>query len=171
MVRKILRCLPKNKWGPKVTAIEEAQDLKTLALDELLGKLLTHEIHLKEDEEGVQPKRRLALKTMNEELQSSEDESTYSDEDSMSIIVRVLKKMFKSRRFDLKKFYKKGSSSKRNEKNSKGNKFSNNKNEPNFGPCFGCRLPGHVVQDSPIIQKKAENGSKRPRKRNSSKGQ
>jgi len=31
-------------------AIEEAQDLKTLALDDLLRKLLTHEIHLKEDE-------------------------------------------------------------------------------------------------------------------------
>ena len=39
MVRKILRCLPKNKWGPKVTAIEEAQNLKTLPLDDLLGKL------------------------------------------------------------------------------------------------------------------------------------
>ena len=38
MVRKILRCLPKNKWGPKVTAIEEAQNLKTLALDDFLGK-------------------------------------------------------------------------------------------------------------------------------------
>ena len=24
MVKKILRCLPKNKWGPKVTAIEES---------------------------------------------------------------------------------------------------------------------------------------------------
>ena len=46
MVRKILRCLSKSKWGPKVTAIEEGQDLKTLALDDLLGKLLTHEIHL-----------------------------------------------------------------------------------------------------------------------------
>ena len=111
IVGKILQCIPKNKWGPKVNAIKEAQDLKTLALDDLLGKLLTHEIHLKEDEEGVQPKRRLALKTMNEELQSSEDESTYSDEDSMSIIVRVLKKMFKSRRFDPKKFHKKRSSS------------------------------------------------------------
>jgi len=62
MVRKILRCLPKNKWGPKVTAIEEAQDLKTLALDDLLGKLLTHEIHLKEDDEEVQPKTGVAFK-------------------------------------------------------------------------------------------------------------
>jgi len=79
MVRKILRCLPKNKWGPKVVVIEEAQDLKTLALDDLLGKLLTHEIHLKEDEEEVQPKRGVAFKTTKEELQSSEDESTESD--------------------------------------------------------------------------------------------
>jgi len=50
MVRKILQFLPKNKWGPEVTAIEEAQDLKTLGLDDLLGELLTHEIHPKEDE-------------------------------------------------------------------------------------------------------------------------
>ncbi|GAV60838.1 UBN2 domain-containing protein, partial [Cephalotus follicularis] len=35
MVRKILRCLPKS-WMPKVTAIEEAKDLTTLPLEELL---------------------------------------------------------------------------------------------------------------------------------------
>jgi len=40
-----------KKWGPKDTASEEAQNLITLALDDLLGKLLTHEIHLKDDEE------------------------------------------------------------------------------------------------------------------------
>jgi len=50
MFIKILQCLSKNKWGLKVTAIEGAQNLKKLALDDLLGKLLTHEIHLKEDE-------------------------------------------------------------------------------------------------------------------------
>ena len=163
MVRKILRCLPKNKWGPKVTAIEEAQDLKTLALDDLLGKLLTHEIHLKEDEEEVQPKRGVAFKTTKEELQSSEDESTESDEDSMAMIAAGHKKMFKSRRFDPKKFYKKGSPSK---KTSKGNKFSANKNETDLGPCFGCRLPGHMVKDCPIIQKKAEKMKKRAKKEN-----
>ena len=95
MVRKILRCLPKNKWGPKVTAIEEAQDLKTLTLVDLLGKLLTHEIHLKKDNEEVQPKRGVAFKTTKEELQSSEDKSTESNEDSMAMIARGLKKMFK----------------------------------------------------------------------------
>ena len=69
------------------------------------------------------------------------------------MIARGLKKMFKSRRFNPKKFYKKGSSSK---ENSKGNKFSANMNETDLGPCFGCGLPGHMVKDCPIIQKKAE---------------
>jgi len=110
MVRNVLRCLPKNKWGPKVTTIEEPQGLKHLALDDLLRKLLTHEIHLKEDEEAAQIKRGVAFKATNEELRSLEDESNESDEDSMAIIARGLKMMFKSKRFDLKKFYKKGSS-------------------------------------------------------------
>ncbi|GAV76648.1 LOW QUALITY PROTEIN: zf-CCHC domain-containing protein/UBN2 domain-containing protein, partial [Cephalotus follicularis] len=35
LVRKILRCLPKI-WTPKVTAIEEAKDLSTLPLKQLL---------------------------------------------------------------------------------------------------------------------------------------
>jgi len=112
MVRKILRSLPKNKWGPKVTAIEEAQNLKTFALDDLLGKLMTHEIHLKEDKEVVQTKKGVAL---HEDLLSSEDESSEEDEDSMTIIARGLKKMFKSKRFGPTKFYKKRSSSKKNE--------------------------------------------------------
>jgi len=142
MVRKILRCLPKSKWGPKVTAIKEAQDLKTLGLDGLLGKRLTHKIHMKEDEEELQPKKGIAVKTTKEEPQSSEDESTDGDEDSMEIIARGFKMMFKSRRFDPKKLYKKGSSSRRNEKISKGNKFSNDKNDTNLGSCFGCGSPG-----------------------------
>ena len=156
MVRKVLRCLPKSKWGPKVTAIEEAQDLKTLAMDDLLGKLLTHEIHLKEDEEELQPKKGIAFKTTREEPQSSDDESSDSGEDSMAIIARGLKKMLKTRRFDPKKFYKKGSSSRRNEKISKGNTFSNDKNNTNLGSCFGCGSPEHAVKDCPVIRKKAE---------------
>ena len=66
MVRKILRCLPKSKWGPRVIAIEEAQDLKILGLDDLLGKLLTHKIHLKKDEEELQPNKGIAFKTTKE---------------------------------------------------------------------------------------------------------
>ncbi|GAV79726.1 zf-CCHC domain-containing protein/UBN2 domain-containing protein, partial [Cephalotus follicularis] len=58
MVRKILRCLPKS-WMPKVTAIEEAKDLNTFPLEELLGSLMTHEMTIKnhEDDEEQDKKK------------------------------------------------------------------------------------------------------------------
>ncbi|GAV84619.1 UBN2 domain-containing protein, partial [Cephalotus follicularis] len=49
LVRKILRCLPKC-WNPKVTTIEEAKDLSTLPLKQLLGSLMTHETTMKSHE-------------------------------------------------------------------------------------------------------------------------
>ncbi|GAV73066.1 UBN2 domain-containing protein, partial [Cephalotus follicularis] len=49
LVRKILRCLPKS-WTPKVMAIEEAKDLSTLPLEQLLGSLMTHETTMKNHE-------------------------------------------------------------------------------------------------------------------------
>ncbi|GJU28442.1 hypothetical protein Tco_1167063 [Tanacetum coccineum] len=41
-VRKFLRALP-SKWRPKVTAIEESEDLSKLSLDELVGNLKVYE--------------------------------------------------------------------------------------------------------------------------------
>ncbi|WJX51802.1 25S rRNA (cytosine(2870)-C(5))-methyltransferase [Trifolium repens] len=48
-VRKILRSLP-SRWRPKVTAIQEAKDLDTLGLEELISSLMSHEIELSSDE-------------------------------------------------------------------------------------------------------------------------
>jgi len=49
ILRKILRILPK-KWQPKVIAIQEVKDLKTLRLEDLLGSLKTHERELIREE-------------------------------------------------------------------------------------------------------------------------
>ncbi|GKE94144.1 hypothetical protein Tco_1578999, partial [Tanacetum coccineum] len=49
-VRKFLRALP-LKWITKVTAIEEAKDLASLPLDELIGNLKVYEMVL--DNDGV----------------------------------------------------------------------------------------------------------------------
>jgi len=92
MVRKILECLPKNKWGPKITAIEEAQDLKKLELDNFLGRLLTYEIHLKEDE-GESSKKGIALKAIQEDCTSEEEESNDKDDEAFLLIIRGLNKM------------------------------------------------------------------------------
>ena len=48
-VSKILRSLP-ARWRPKVTAIEEAKDLNTLSVDDLVSFLKVHEISLNEHE-------------------------------------------------------------------------------------------------------------------------
>jgi len=61
MARKIIPCLPKNKWGSKVTTVKGVQDLKKLEPNEPLEKLVTHEIHLREDE-GESSKEGIALK-------------------------------------------------------------------------------------------------------------
>ncbi|GAV63253.1 UBN2 domain-containing protein, partial [Cephalotus follicularis] len=45
MVRKILRCLPRV-WMPEVAVIEEAKDLNTLLLENLLWSLMTHELSI-----------------------------------------------------------------------------------------------------------------------------
>ena len=45
---KIIRILPKKDQKSKVTSIEEAQDLANLPTDMLIGKLLTHELSIKQ---------------------------------------------------------------------------------------------------------------------------
>ena len=46
-VSKILRSLP-ARWRPKVTAIEEAKDLNTLSVEDLVSSLKVHEMGLNE---------------------------------------------------------------------------------------------------------------------------
>jgi len=77
-------------------------------LDDLLGELLTYKIHLKEDEADIPTKKGVAFKTKSKDFNSSEDNSSDEDEESMTTIVHGLKKMFKSKRIDPKKILQKG---------------------------------------------------------------
>jgi len=61
-------------------------------LDALLGKLLIHEIHLKEDE-GESSKKGIALKVTQDDSTSDEEETNDNDEEAFSLIVRSLNKM------------------------------------------------------------------------------
>ena len=45
LIRKILRSLPAT-WIHKVSAIEESKDLDKYQFEELVGSLMTHEIHI-----------------------------------------------------------------------------------------------------------------------------
>ncbi|GAV73354.1 UBN2 domain-containing protein, partial [Cephalotus follicularis] len=88
VVRKILRCLLKS-WTPKVTAIEEAKDLSTLPLEQLLGSLMTHETAMKSHEHvETKKKKSIALKA------SKEDSENDGDED-FALITSQFKKFLK----------------------------------------------------------------------------
>ena len=92
-MNKILRSLP-ARWRPKVTAIEEAKDLNTLSVEDLLSYLKCHEIGLNEHE----PTRKLkpiALKSKGKSSQAlkaneSEDESPAGDSDEDLAIVEKM---------------------------------------------------------------------------------
>jgi len=60
-VNKILRSLP-ARWRPKVTVNEEAKDVNTLSVEDLISSLKCREIGLNEHEPSRMPKA-IALKS------------------------------------------------------------------------------------------------------------
>lgn len=153
-VRKVLRCLPKGKWGPKVTAIEEAQDLKRLQLDDLLGKLLTHELTLNEDDgEQLDSMKNLALKAKKEESSSDDAEGSQDDEDPFALVARGLSKILKMQ----KKYYKPRRYE--NSKYQRGKSSSKKSNSANL-KCFECSSTDHFIKDCPQVKKKNDKSKK-----------
>ena len=141
-VRKMLRSLPKGKWGPKVTAVEEAQNLSTLPLDDLLGKLITHEMVLNE-EDGELPSnvKNLALKAKKEEVPYEDTESDDDEEDPFALITRGLARILKMK----KQFSNRESSGPSKYKG----KSSNYNKKTKILSCFECGDTDHLVKDCP----------------------
>ncbi|GJT33140.1 UBN2 domain-containing protein [Tanacetum coccineum] len=84
-VRKFLRALP-LKWRAKVTAIEEAKDLATLPLDELVRNLKVYEMILEND--GVVSKT-----TTNDKVQPNR--STFNDDSNNMNFQRETQELLK----------------------------------------------------------------------------
>jgi hypothetical protein len=96
LVRKILRSLP--KWfAMKVTAIEEAQEISNLKVDELIGSLQNFEISVnsKTDKKG----KGIAFSSC---VESDESQANLVDDEDMSESLALLRKQFKKifKRFD-----------------------------------------------------------------------
>jgi hypothetical protein len=71
LVQKILRSLP-DKFNPKVFAIEELNDLKTLSIDQLLGTLTTYEMRISKDKSSTREASFKADKNIDSELDDIE---------------------------------------------------------------------------------------------------
>ncbi|GAA0162653.1 hypothetical protein LIER_18695 [Lithospermum erythrorhizon] len=92
-VRKVLRSLHK-KFENKVTAIEEAQDLSNIRLDELIGNLTTFEMKL--ESSGTDKKKGVAL---NVSCKEGEEEDLA---ETMSLLAKNFNKTMK--RFNKKPY-------------------------------------------------------------------
>jgi hypothetical protein len=67
LVQKILRSLP-ERFNPKVSAIEEMSELKTLCLDQLLGTLTAYEMRISKDQNSSREASFKAEKSTESEL-------------------------------------------------------------------------------------------------------
>ncbi|CAM8968211.1 unnamed protein product [Rhodiola kirilowii] len=72
LVRKVLRSLP-QQYAMKAITIKEAQDLKTMRMDELMGLLQTHEMELNEEEQHKKVKS-VGLKSKLTYVQDNDEE-------------------------------------------------------------------------------------------------
>jgi len=117
-VNKILRSLT-TKRRPKVTAIEEAKDLNTLSVEDLISSLKCHEIGLNEHE-PVKKAKSIALKSRGKStkaLKALESEEKSTSEDSVEDPAVVQEMAMLSNRLQYlakknKKFMSRGSSHK-----------------------------------------------------------
>ncbi|GJV07466.1 UBN2 domain-containing protein [Tanacetum coccineum] len=130
-VRRFLHALP-LKWRAKVTAIEEAKDLATLPLDELIGNLKVYEMVLENDGVGSKTTKEkvksLALKAKVTREKTSDDSDSQggSDEDIVeeeeAEAFNLLARNFSSRTKVVKAQRKKGA-------------------------CYNCRIEDHFASE------------------------
>ena len=110
---KIIRILPKKDWKSRVTSIEEAQDLTNILNDVLIGKLLTHELSIKqrgeEQFEKEEKKKTIALKSSLEASEEDPNEGSSDDDIEIAMLTRnfnrFLKRKLPSKTKDFNKKY------------------------------------------------------------------
>ena len=137
MVTKILRSLTKAYQG-KVVAIQEAKDLSTLPLEELIGSLMNHEIFMNaQEEEEVDKKKKntIAFKsTSHDDSEASEDGD--SDMEDITLLTKNFKKFLKFKK-NANRFY-----------NGSNSRESSRKDDQIT--CYECKKPGHMKTDCPL---------------------
>jgi len=151
-VSKILRSLP-ARWRPKVTAIEEAKDLNTLSVKDLVSSLKVHEINLNENEPAKKSKSialsskgksSKALKVIESEEESPDGDSDEDPAQMMAMLSNRLQYLAKKN----KKLLSRRS----------GYKGSRKEDKKGF---FNYKKPGHFIADCPDLQKEKSRTSLR----------
>ena len=89
----MLRGLPRE-WDAKATAIEEALGFKNVKLEEIMGKLLSHEDKMNQDTKG-EPSKKKGIALAVEEEVKEEPKSLGVTTEEISLIVKGLREIGK----------------------------------------------------------------------------
>ncbi|XP_062005746.1 uncharacterized protein LOC133722907 [Rosa rugosa] len=140
IVKKLLRSLP-SKFQAKQIAIEEAQDLDTYTLDELVGNLKTFEMRLKPDKKvkdvafsSINDKDDIVDDSMDLTLLTKEFKKFLNDKNSFGNTSRNFSDTKRGQEFE-----------NRFDKNSKFAKFAQKKSFPDKPKCYECGGIGHIA--------------------------
>ena len=145
-VSEILRSLP-GRWRPKVTTIEEAKDLNTLSVEDLVSSLKVHEMSLNEHEPSKKTKS-IALPSKGKSSKAlkfieSGEESPDGDSDEDPLVVEKMTMLFNKLQYLTRK-NKKFLSRRGGYKSSK---------KEDLNGCFNSKKPGHFIADCLDLQK------------------
>ncbi|MCI04313.1 gag-protease polyprotein [Trifolium medium] len=153
LVRKILRSLP-TKFDMKVTAIEEAIDISSMKVDELVGSLQTFELAMKDKSDKKNKSISFVSNADDEELESDK-ETDESISDAIVLLGRQFNKILKRMerrprpnarniRFDISK---QGSTPKKTRNDEK-------ENQGKGVQCHECEGFGHIRLECATYLKK-----------------
>ncbi|KAH9733812.1 Integrase catalytic domain-containing protein [Citrus sinensis] len=130
-VKKIIRSLLKE-WRPKRTVIEEAKNLNTLPLNDLIGSLISYEEDLAAEKRDEEKKKSIALKASKYES----DGDSEPDDEELAMLARRFRKFFK-----------------KTEERRKFRNFKNQREKKEVITCYECKKPGHIRSECPLINK------------------
>ncbi|XP_045795337.1 uncharacterized protein LOC123889868 [Trifolium pratense] len=152
LASKILRSLPK-RFDMKVTAIEEAQDLASIQVDELIGSLQTYELSINQRKDK---KNKSLAFTPNarDEQETGDQESDESLSEAMVLLGKQFNKLMKrmdkqtrpnvpSIRFDTNK----------QPNNLRRPRSDEKPNQPRGVLCHECEGHGHIRAECPTFLK------------------
>jgi hypothetical protein len=158
LARKILRSLPK-RFDMKVTTIEEAQDIATIKVEELIGSLLTCEIAINERTDKKAKSIAFVTNANSEESQANVD-TEESITDALVLLGRQFNKVMKcvdrrqipneqNIRFDIHKQQTNLKKTRTDEKNSQPN---------DVDQCHECEGYGHIRPECATILRRQKKG-------------
>src|SRR3990170_9070221 len=149
IIKKILRALD-GKYDTVCTLIQMMPNYKILKPTEVIGRIIAHEMTLK-DKEELHNKSSGAYKASCDAPITSSEKQVFNEE--LSLMVKNFNKFYKNRS---------------KERSSKSRSYNDKRSSSRDRNCYNCGRPGHYFNECTDPYKRIEDSPKRRSKRDES---